>query len=92
MIAEMEISGKTRQEGVVLPATAIMLDEDNNNFVWKINGGKATRADIDVTLNLGGTEGILVRGLQDGDSIIVAGANKVGEGEKVQVESNNTEK
>ncbi|MBR2900490.1 MAG: efflux RND transporter periplasmic adaptor subunit [Fibrobacter sp.] len=89
MIAEMEISGKTRQEGVVLPATAIMLDEDNNNFVWKINGGKATRTDIDVTLNLGKNKGILVRGLQDGDSIIVAGANKVGEGEKVQAESKN---
>ncbi len=89
MIAEMEISGKESINGFVLPASAIMLDEDNNNFVWKINGGKATRADIEVALNLGGTEGILVRGLQNGDSIIVAGANKVGEGEKVQAESKN---
>lgn len=90
MIAEMEISGKTGQEGFVLPTTAIMLDEDNNSYVWKIASGKATRADVNASLNLGRNEGILVHGLQDGDSVIVGGTSKVGEGEKVEAESKNT--
>ncbi len=92
MIAEMEISRKKSISGFVLPASAIMLDDENGNFVWKISGGRATRANVEVALNLGGSEGILVRGLQNGDSVIVGGTSKIGEGEKVEAISGNTGK
>ena len=67
---------------IVLPMDAVLLSEDNSNFVWLIENGIAQRRAIsigDMTDN-----GVTVtEGLARGDSVIVSGQQKVSEGMKV---------
>lgn len=72
-------------EAIVLPNSAVLLDSDNRNFVWLADKGVARKQIIDVA---GMTDGGLIvsGGLAQGDSVIVAGQQKVGTGSKVIAE------
>lgn len=71
---------------VLLPSQSVLLDSDNRNFVWIVKAGKAERRYVLADeLSAGG---ILVKsGLVSGDSVIVAGMQKVGTGTAVICES-----
>lgn len=69
---------------VVVPSQAVLLSSDNRQFVWIVKGGKAERRYVEadeLTSN-----GVTVKkGLTAGDSVIVAGMQKVSTGTAVTV-------
>jgi RND family efflux transporter MFP subunit len=79
---KIQTAGSDSMPSIVLPMDAVLLSEDNSNFVWLIENGIAQRRAIsigDMTDN-----GVTVtEGLARGDSVIVSGQQKVSEGMKV---------
>ncbi len=68
----------------VLPSQAVLLSSDNKQFVWVVKGGKAYRKYV--TADELDPRGVIVKsGLENGDSIIVAGMQKVSTGNEVKV-------
>jgi RND family efflux transporter MFP subunit len=82
MLLEMSIDSKNSVTGVELPASAVLLDEYNRSFVWVVRGGKTMRKNVETSLGNGSQ--LLVQGIDDGDSVVVKGMSKVGEGDRVQ--------
>lgn len=84
MIADMVIQSKDSVSGFALPSSAVLLDERNQPFVWKISNGVAERKNVEIFIDpaVNGSS-ILVQNLDEGDSIIVQGTSKVGRGDKV---------
>lgn len=69
---------------VTLPSQAVLLSSDNKQFVWVVKNGKAIRKDV-IADELSG-EGVTVKsGLVPGDSVIVAGMQKVSTGTLVTI-------
>ena len=67
---------------VVIPAQLVQLGDDNSNFVWVDEGGKAVRRSIVTGAYL--SNGVsIVSGLKYGDKLIVEGQQKVSTGTKV---------
>lgn len=72
---------------VVLPSQAVLLGSDNRTFVWLVEDGKATRRFVKADeLSAGGI--VVTDGLAEGDSVIVAGMQKVGTGTPVRTQVN----
>lgn len=72
----------TRTPSIQLPSQAVLLDADNRQFVWVVRGGKATRRFVKAEEL--STDGVYIQsGLSQGDSVIVAGMQKIGTGTKV---------
>lgn len=69
---------------ITLPSQAVLLSSDNHQFVWIVKDGKALRRDVvadELSVN-----GVTVKsGLTPGDSVIVAGMQKVSTGSAVSV-------
>lgn len=84
MVSSVSLAGGTSSAGtVVIPARLVQLGDDNSNFVWIDNGGKAVRC----TIVCGGyqSNGVtVVSGLQHGDRLIVEGQQKVCSGTPVK--------
>lgn len=79
MLAEISLAKKDSVSGVAIPSSAILLDEHNKTFVWTVSKGRANRRNVDVSMNDGGAgNDVLVQGLENGDSVIVSGMQKVG--------------
>ena len=77
-------SSTVKTSGITLPSQAVLLSSDNHQFVWTIKNGKAQRKEV-VADELS-ANGVIVRsGLAPGDSIIVAGMQKVSTGTEVTV-------
>lgn len=75
---------------VLLPSQSVLLGSDNRTFVWVVEHGKAVRRIVKSDELASG--GILVTdGLSAGDSVIVAGMQKVGTGTPVVAELQRTE-
>lgn len=73
---------ESAQGSIVLPPQAVLLSADNRNFVWLANGGKAQMRYIEQ----GGitADGIIVSsGINPGDSVIIAGMQKVSNGTEI---------
>lgn len=69
---------------VTLPSQSVLLSSDNRQFVWIVKGGKAERKYV-VADELS-SDGVTVKsGLTPGDSVIVAGMQKVSTGTEVTV-------
>lgn len=67
---------------VTLPSQAVLLSSDNKQFVWMVRNGKAVRQEV-VADELS-PDGVTVKsGLSTGDSVIVAGMQKVSTGTPV---------
>ena len=67
---------------IVIPAQLVQLGDDNSNFVWVDEGGKAVRRTI-VTGAYQSNGVSIVSGLKYGDKLIVEGQQKVSSGTKV---------
>lgn len=88
MIGKVKVAGldsakvDRRSDIFVVPSQAVLLSADNRQFVWVVKNGKAARKFV-ATGKLR-TEGVAVdSGLVSGDSLIVAGMQKVSEGTHV---------
>lgn len=83
MLCNVSLStGKARQE-LVLPVGAVLLDSENNSFVWLDKDGKSVKRIV----ALGGytDDGVVIsNGLSAGDEVIVSGMQKVSEGMPVK--------
>lgn len=67
---------------VTLPSQAVLLSSDNQQFVWIVKNGKAFRKYV-VADELA-SDGVIVKsGLTSGDSVIIAGMQKVSTGTDV---------
>ncbi len=82
MICDVATSNATSTDGIMLPASAVLLSADNTNFVWLDSMDIAVRRAVQPGEML--PEGIMITsGLANGDKVIVAGAEKVSQGMKV---------
>lgn len=69
---------------VSLPSQAVNLSDDNQTFVWLVKNGVAQRRFVSTNELV--ANGVLVTdGLEPGDTVIVAGMQKVGSGSKVDI-------
>ena len=93
MVTKVNLTGKSAAttakasngaDEIVIPANLVQLADDNSNFVWVAEGGKAARRAIvcgDYCSN-----GVVIRsGLQPGDRVIVEGQQKVARGTVLNV-------
>lgn len=83
MICSVNIEGSTNDEtAIVLPPQSVLLSADNRNFVWIARNGKAEQRFVeapDMT-----AEGIIIAsGLSKGDTVIIAGMQKVSNGTRI---------
>ncbi len=77
-------STKYSNTEITLPSQAVLLSSDNHQFVWVVKDGKAERKEV-VADELS-VKGVTVKsGLTPGDSVIVAGMQKVSTGTAVSV-------
>ena len=85
MLAEISLEKSDSLSGVVLPTSAVLLDEKNQKFVWVVSKGLAERRDVEVRLNIDAVgNDVLVQGIVPGDTVIVGGMQKVGRGTRVE--------
>lgn len=86
MICDVVLDGESgeSQTAIVLPNGAVLLDADNRNFVWLAKDGHAHKQIVGVR---GMTDSGLIigSGVSAGDSVIVAGQQKVSENTPVVV-------
>lgn len=67
-----------------LPVQSLLIDENNNHFVWISNNGKAEKRLVECSEFV--SDGVIVSsGLKNGDEVIVEGQNKVCEGTSVSI-------
>lgn len=82
MICEVKVEEQSNTDGIVLPTSSVLLSADNSNFVWLDSAGMARKRMVVVGEML--PEGILIQsGLNEGDKVIVAGAEKVSQNTEV---------
>ena len=83
--ASVDTNGADGQvAGIMLPSQAVGLSNDNRTYVWVVKNGRAERRFVRANELVAG--GILVEsGLAEGDSVIVAGMQKVGTGSAVEI-------
>ncbi|MCI6619294.1 MAG: efflux RND transporter periplasmic adaptor subunit [Prevotella sp.] len=82
MICDVHTSVGRQDRHFVLPANLVQIDVDNKPFVWIVEQGTARRRSIVLGDNIG--ENVIVSsGLTEGDEVIVAGQQKVSDGQKV---------
>lgn len=76
-------SSEDMNESIILPASSVLLSSDNRHFVWLAKKGKAEQRFVTVgTLLPQGVE--ITNGINRGDSVIIAGMQKVCTGTKIQ--------
>lgn len=67
---------------ISLPANIVQIDADNQPFVWIVEGGKAHKALVTTSENIGDNV-LIASGLKQGDKVIVEGGQKVSTDMKV---------
>lgn len=76
MICSVKSTRTSQNQGILLPASAILLASDNSNFVWLDSAGMARKRTVSISIML--PEGIIIdAGLHAGDKVIIAGMEKV---------------
>lgn len=83
MICDVAMATDTMQSVIAVPSDAVLLDSDNQNFVWLAMGGKAEKRIVETDGMTANTRIIIASGLSVGDSIIVSGQQKVSQGTDV---------
>lgn len=83
MVCDVTIDNAQAQHALTLPIDAVLLDADNQNFVWIAKNGKAHKQIVRVGGFTSSTQLIINEGLEQGDSVIVRGQQKVSNGTPV---------
>ncbi len=81
--ADAQKAGTAAKADVVIPAHLVQLADDNSNFVWVDEGGKAVRRTI-VCGEYQSNGVSIVSGLKTGDRLIVEGQQKVSTGTAIK--------
>jgi RND family efflux transporter MFP subunit len=85
MFAQVSIPVDVRSSTVLLPRSAIMEGEDSNDrYVFVANSGRSRKVPVEFGL----TEGNLVeivRGLNAGDQVVIAGQQNLSDGDFIQI-------
>jgi RND family efflux transporter MFP subunit len=90
MTANVTITVPAKLDGeaaaaVLLPATAVLADDDGNPTVWKVDPASMTVSRAPVTLGeLGGNQVRVLSGLAAGDRVAVSGVHNLREGMTVR--------
>lgn len=84
MLCDVHLVSETPEQAIVLPNAAVLLDADNQNFVWLAADGVARKRIVD-TGNMVDNGIVIKSGIADGDSVIVNGQQKVSENSKVEI-------
>ncbi|MEV6494933.1 efflux transporter periplasmic adaptor subunit, partial [Actinoplanes sp. NPDC051633] len=81
MSAVVRLRVREADDAVTVPASAVV-DSGGQDAVWAVRGGKAER--VPVTLGVQGEDVVQVTaGLQDGQRIVVSGADRVTPGQEL---------
>lgn len=84
MLCDVRLISEAAAPAIVLPNSAVLLDADNQNFVWLAQDGVARKRTVGISRMV--DSGIVIAsGLEDGDSVIVNGQQKVSENSKVAI-------
>lgn len=82
MLCDVSITNNNCEEALVIPIGALLLDHNNQSFVWIVKDGKAWKRNVMLGSYVPG--GIVVEsGLAAGEEIITSGQQKVSEGMSV---------
>lgn len=89
MVSDVRLAKTKREEDnssqeIVIPANIVQLGDDNSNFVWVDEKGKAARRTV-VCGEFRADGVVIVSGLKPGDKLIVEGQQKVCTGTAVKV-------
>lgn len=85
MVASVVLERPEGQAAFIIPSDAVMLADDNTNFVWVDDNGTAVRKPV--TCTGFAASGVMIgSGLSEGDKVIVRGQQKVCTGTKVTTE------
>ncbi len=80
---EAPAASDSAARAIIIPANAVLLSADNRNFVWLASAGRARMQYVSIGSLL--PEGVeITGGINPGDSVIVAGMQKVCNGTKIQ--------
>lgn len=83
MICDVKLDRSSSTEGIILPLAAVLLSDDNTNFVWLDSAGVACKRRVVAGTML--PEGIVITsGLNEGDNVIVSGTEKVSRNTRVE--------
>ena len=79
MLCNVTLGADAAESLYVLPASAVLLDADNQSFVWTVVDGKAQKRVVSLGEYV--PQGIVISdGLTDGDVVVVAGQQKISNG------------
>lgn len=90
MIGNVAFEGQEKSEksgentSIMLPSQAVNLSDDNRTFVWIVKDGKAEQRFVKAD-ELVATGVLISEGLAAGDTVVVAGMQKVGRGSAVDI-------
>lgn len=82
MVCDVSLDNGVQRMAIVLPARIIQTDEQNHEFIWINDGGKASKRII-ATDGQTASGVIVTGGLSGGEDLIVEGWQKVSEGMRV---------
>lgn len=77
------IYNENEDEQIIIPNNSVMIDNDNNRFVWKVENDIACKRPV-ITDKLSDKGVIIKEGVGTGDLIIINGNQKVSAGMKVK--------
>ncbi|MEX2208003.1 MAG: efflux RND transporter periplasmic adaptor subunit [Myxococcota bacterium] len=84
LFANLEVQLAEREQALVVPDSAVLVDQ-SGSFVWRVGSdGKAMRAPVEIGLRKAARVEI-TSGLEAGDQIVSAGTQKVTEGAEVTI-------
>jgi membrane fusion protein (multidrug efflux system) len=82
MFIEVRLATDVRPNAVVIPEDAV-LPLQGDNFVWVVNGGKATRRQVELGVRTPGFVEVK-NGVEAADQVVVGGQERLAEGAPVQ--------
>lgn len=84
MVCNVRIINTDSTTMILLPNNAVKISNDDKHYVWTVRNGIARKKHV-ITGGLAQTGIIIDSGLEIGDSVIVAGEQKVSDGTKITV-------
>lgn len=85
MLAEISITDMSVEEGIVIPAEAILIDQESNDYVYVVDNGKSKKQIVEVIERYEGKALIKVGVLNEGDQVVVKGARGIGDGTTLKI-------
>ena len=90
MLAEIHITDLSVDNGIVIPAHAILIDQESNDYVYRViedenNVKKAEKVKVTVIKRYEGKALIKKGSLNAGQTIVVKGARGIGDGTEIQI-------